>query len=338
MDMNALFKHTASRWLGLVCLLALLAVGIFLSIVLGVVDTTWRTALDAYLHFDGSNEQIVIRDVRVPRALIAATVGASLGLAGVLMQVLTRNPLSDPGIFGINNGAAFFIVVAVTLFSVDSLSQYTWVAFLGAAVSGGIVYMLGSLGRDGLTPLKLTLAGAALAALFASFTNGLLLINQRALEEVLFWLSGSVAGRSLEMLTTVLPYLVIGWLGSFLMAGQLQTLMLGEDVAKGLGQRTVFVKAMAGLLVILLAGGSVAVAGPIGFVGLIIPHIARYLIGSNMLWMLAYSALIGALLLLGADIGARLIAMPKELPLGVMTAIIGTPFFIYVARKGLTRA
>ena len=336
--MNSLFKHTTTRWLGLVLLLALLALGVFLSIVLGVVDTTWRTALDAYLNFNGSNEHIVIRDVRVPRALIAATVGASLGLSGVLMQVLTRNPLSDPGIFGINNGASFFIVVAVTLFSVDSLAQYTWVAFLGAAVSGGIVYMLGSLGRDGLTPMKLTLAGAALAALFASFTNGLLLVNQRALEEVLFWLSGSVAGRSLEMLTTVLPYLVIGWLGSFLMAGQLNTLMMGEDVAKGLGQRTVFVKAATGILVILLAGGSVAVAGPIGFVGLIIPHIARYLVGSHLLWMLIYSALLGAVLLLGADIAARLIAMPKELPLGVMTAIIGTPFFVYVARKGLTRA
>ena len=336
--MNALLQHTPTRWLGFVFLLALLAVGIFLSIVLGVVDTTWRTALDAYLNYNGSNEHIVIRDVRVPRALIAAAVGASLGLSGVLMQVLTRNPLSDPGIFGINSGASFFVVAAMVLFSVESLTQYTWVAFLGAAVSGGVVYMLGSLGRDGLTPMKLTLAGAALAALFSSFTNGLLLINQRALEEVLFWLSGSVAGRSLEMLITVLPYLVIGWLGSFLMAGQLQTLMMGDDVAKGLGQRTVFVKAMAGLLVILLAGGSVAVAGPIGFVGLVIPHIARYLIGSHMLWTLAYSALIGAVLLLGADIGARMIAMPKELPLGVMTAMIGTPFFVYVARKGLTRA
>ncbi|MGB8953948.1 MAG: iron ABC transporter permease [Tumebacillaceae bacterium] len=336
--MNALLQHTSARWLGFVFLIALLALGIFLSIVLGVVDTSWRTALDAYLHFNGSNEQIVIRDVRVPRALIAAAVGASLGLSGVLMQVLTRNPLSDPGIFGINSGASFFVVSAMTLFSFDSLSQYTWMAFLGAAVSGGIVYLLGSLGRDGLTPMKLTLAGAALAALFASFTNGLLLINQRALEEVLFWISGSVAGRSLEMLSTVLPYLVIGWLGSFLMAGQLQTLMMGDDVAKGLGQRTVFVKSITGLLVILLAGGSVAVAGPIGFVGLIIPHIARYLIGTHMLWTLAYSALIGAVLLLGADIGARLIAMPKELPLGVMTAMIGTPFFVYVARKGLTRA
>jgi iron complex transport system permease protein len=336
--MNALLQNTSARWLGFVVLLALLALGIFLSIVLGVVDTSWRTALDAYLHFNGSNEQIVIRDVRVPRALIAAAVGASLGLSGVLMQVLTRNPLSDPGIFGINSGASFFVVAAMTLFSFDSLTEYTWMAFLGAAVSGSVVYLLGSLGRDGLTPMKLTLAGAALAALFASFTNGLLLINQRALEEVLFWLSGSVAGRNLEMLTTVLPYLVIGWLGSFLMAGQLQTLMMGDDVAKGLGQRTVFVKAIAGLLVILLAGGSVAVAGPIGFVGLIIPHISRYLIGSRMLWTLVYSALIGAVLLLGADIGARLIAMPKELPLGVMTAIIGTPFFVYVARKGLTRA
>lgn len=335
--MHALLPNNWAKTLGVLVSFGLLIVFVCSSIVFGVIDTSWREAIEAYTQFNGSNEHIVIREVRVPRALIATVVGASLGMAGVLMQALTRNPLADTGIFGINSGAAFLIVSAVCFFSITSLSHFTWIAFVGAAVSGIIVYVLGSLGRGGLSPLKLTLAGAAMTALFSSFTNGLLIFNERAMEEVLFWLAGSVADRNLSMLISVLPYLVIAWIGSLLLARQLNILMLGEDVAKGLGQRTYLVKLGTGLLIIVLAGGSVAVAGPIGFVGLVIPHIARFLVGINLRWVLLYSAFLGAILLLGADIAARFIAEPKEMPLGVMTALIGTPFFVYVARKGVTR-
>jgi len=335
--MKVLFSSSWSKSLGLLVALVLVIISILSSIVFGVLDTTWQTAIDAYTNFSGTNEEIVIRDVRVPRALIAAVVGASLGLSGVLMQVLTRNPLADPGIFGINAGASFAVVAAVNLFSISSLTAFTWIAFAGSAASGIVVYMLGSLGRNGLTPVSITLAGAAITALCSSFTNGLMLINERALEEVLFWLAGSVSGRSLEMLWTVLPYALIGWVGAVLLARPLQTLQLGEDVAKGLGQKTWLVKVCTGIVIILLAGSAVAVAGPIAFVGLVIPHLVRPLVGNNLRWTMLFSAALGAILLLTADIGARFIAEPKEMPLGVMTALIGTPFFVYVARKGLAR-
>ncbi len=335
--MFVLLPKASGKVIGLLAMVAGIICLMFVSIVYGVMDTTWQTAIDAYTNFTGTNEQIVIKEARVPRALIAVAVGASLGMVGVLMQTLTRNPLADPGIFGINAGASFFIVVSIAFFSVNSLSQFAWIAFLGAAVSGAIVYLLGSLGRDGLTPLKLTLAGAAMTALFSSMMHGLLVVNERTLEEVLFWLAGSVAGRKLDVLFSVLPYLAVGWVGSLLIAGQLNVLLMGDDLAKGLGQRTMMIKLVTGLLIILLAGASVAIAGPIAFVGLVIPHIARFMVGIDLRWLIVYSAALGAMLLLGADILARMIAMPDELPLGVVTALIGVPIFVFVARKGISR-
>jgi iron complex transport system permease protein len=336
--MSVFLSSKPLKILGVIIGLILVICLVFSSIVFGVLNTSWRTAIEAYTHFNGTNEHIIIKDVRVPRALIAAAVGASLGVAGALLQALTKNPLADLGIFGINAGASFFIVFAVFFFSISSLSEFATFAFLGAAVSGLIVYFLGSLGRDGLTPLKLTLAGAALTAFASSITHGLLVLNERALEEVLFWIAGSVAGRKMEMLVQVLPFMVVAWIGALLVAKPINTLILGEDVAKGLGQRTLVVKLLTGIVIILLAGSCVAVAGPIAFVGLVTPHIARYLVGVDTRWVVVYSALLGAALLLAADIGARFIAMPAEIPIGVMTALIGTPFFVFVARKGLARS
>lgn len=332
--MTGLLRTTATRITGVIVAIALVLLALYASVVFGVINTGWRTAVDAFMHFNGSNEHIVIKDVRIPRAFIAAAVGASLGIAGALLQALTRNPLADTGLMGLNAGAGLAIVVAVTFMSVGSLSQFAWVAFIGAAFSGAIVFALGSAGREGLSPMRVTLAGAAVTALASSMTHAFLVINQKTMDEVLFWLAGSVAGRKLSILTDLLPYMVVAWIAAFVLAGPINTLLLGEDVAKGLGQRTVLVKAMTGLVIVLLAGASVAVAGPIGFVGLVVPHLARSLIGQDVRWVVLYSGLLGAILLLTADIGARYVAMPKEIPIGVMTAIIGTPFFVYVARKG----
>ena len=188
-----------------------------------------------------------------------------------------------------------------------------------------------------MTPVKLTLAGASMWLLFASLTQGMLALNERALEEVMFWLAGSVEGRKLEVLTSLLPYLAAGWLGALMISGPLNVLLMGEDVAASLGQRILIVKIFAGVVVVLLAGGSVAIAGPVGFVGVVIPHVARSLVGMDHRWVIPYSALLGAILLLLADIGARYIIMPNEVPVGVMTALIGTPFFVYIARRGLNR-
>lgn len=327
-------KNSITRSIGLVLAILILLLLMCISIVYGYTDTSWKMAIDTFTNYNASNEHIVIQSVRLPRALIAAAVGASLAMAGVLMQTLTKNPLASPGIFGINAGAGFAVVIAVSLFSVVSLHAFTWLAFLGAAVAAVSVYFIGSIGREGLTPMKLTLAGAAMSAMFSSFTQGLLVMDEAALEQVLFWLAGSVSGRKLVSLTAVLPYLGIGWLCALLLATKMNVLAMGDDVAKGLGLNTGFVKIGVGIVVVLLAGGAVAVSGPIGFIGIIIPHITRAIVGIDHRWVIPFSGLLGAMLLLAADISARYILMPQEVPVGVMTAIIGTPFFIYIARRG----
>lgn len=302
--------------------------------VYGYTDTGWHTAWEAFSDYNGSNEHIVIQHVRLPRSLIAAVVGASLAVAGALMQALTKNPLASPSIFGIQAGAGFFIVVSFSFFSVSSIQGFTWIAFAGAGVAAFIVYFIGSLGRDGLTPIKLTLAGAAVAALFSSLTQGLLVTNEAALDQVLFWLAGSVQGRKLSSLTAVLPYIAMAGIICAVLAPKINILTMGEEVARSLGLKTGLVKLFAGLAVILLAGGAVAVAGPIGFIGIVIPHVARFVAGNDYRWILPYCAVLGGILLVAADIAARYVVMPEEVPVGVMTAIIGTPFFIYIARRG----
>lgn len=329
-----LLKNNSQRMAGLIFVVLLFLYLIGASIVYGYTDTSWKMAWEAFQNNNGSNEHLVIETVRLPRALIAAAVGSSLAIAGALMQTLTKNPLASPSIFGINAGAGFAVVIAVSIFQISHLQAFAWISFLGAAVAAISVYFIGSLGREGLTPMKLTLAGAAIAAMFSSFTQGFLVLSEVALEQVLFWLAGSIQGRKLEILVSVIPYLVVGWIGAFLLASKLNVLSMGEDVAKGLGIRTGLLKVGIGFIVILLAGGSVAVAGPVGFIGIVIPHITRSMVGIDHKWVIPYSAFLGAILLLLADILARYVIMPEEVPVGVMTAIIGTPFFIYIARRG----
>lgn len=333
-----LLRHTSSKLIGLLASAVLLIVLFLCSIVYGYTDTSWRTALEAYTQFDGSNDHIVIRELRMPRAVIAVLVGGSLAIAGTLMQALTRNPLASPDIFGVNAGASLFIVFAVSVLSITALSQFVWFAFIGAALAALLVYFISSLGRDGVTPVKLVLAGAAISVFFSSLTSGLLIIDEGALDQVLFWLAGSVQGRNMEVVYPVLPFIAFGWLVSYFIAVPMNTLTMGDDIAKGLGQKVVMVKAFAALIIVLLSGASVAMAGPIGFIGLVIPHIARGLVGPDNRWVLPYSALLGGVLLLAADIGARFIIFPKEVPVGVMTAVVGAPFFIVIARRGLRKS
>ncbi|NOU96997.1 iron chelate uptake ABC transporter family permease subunit [Paenibacillus sp. LMG 31456] len=336
--MNA-FLHTKQRKIiGLIIFFVICILSMMSSIMFGLSTYSLQSVVEAYNHFNGSNEHLIIKSTRVPRALIAAAVGASLAVAGALMQAVTRNPLASPSLFGVNSGAAFLIVLSVSYLEAATQNiPFVWIAFVGAAVSAVIVYVLGSLGRDGMTPVKITLAGAAVTAFFSSLTQGILLTNGKAFDQVLVWLVGSVAGRDLQMLTTVAPYIVVALLGAIILSPHINVLAMGDDVAKGLGQRTAFIKLGGAAVVIVLAGGSVAAAGPIVFVGIIIPHIARFLVGPDHRWMIPYCALLGAVLLLTADIGARFIVMPKEVPVGVVTALIGVPFFVYIARKGVDR-
>ncbi|OCT16644.1 iron ABC transporter [Paenibacillus pectinilyticus] len=323
------------KGLGLLVAVCVLLALMISSVRFGLHSYTWDQVVSS---FDSSNQTsndfIIIQTVRIPRALIAALVGGALAVAGALMQAMTRNPLASPSIFGINSGAAFAIVLAVSFFNVSSLIQYTWIAFLGAAISSVLVYGLGSLGRDGLTPMKITLAGSAMTAFFASLTQGILLGNGKAFEQVLYWLVGSVEGRTMAMLQAVYPYMVVAIIGALLLSPHINVLAMGDDIAKGLGQNTVYIKLITAIIIVILAGGSVSVAGPIVFIGLMIPHIVRFLVGIDYRWVIPYSAVLGGILLVGADIGARFIIMPKEVHVGVMTAILGVPFFVYIARKG----
>lgn len=331
-----LFKQ--HPWAGILIGIGLLVLCVLASTLYGVRDITLDAVYDAVVRFNGSADHVIIRTVRIPRALIAAGVGGALAVAGALMQALTGNPLASPGILGVNAGAALCVVAALFIWDTGSLDAYMWIAFLGAGVTGAAVYGLGAMGRSGMTPLKLTVAGAAVTALLASIMQGILVLHERTLDEIRFWLAGSVAGRDLGLFLKVMPYLIVGLVGAILLGKAVTLLSLGEDVAKGLGQRTAWVKLLAALLVVVLAGGSVAVAGPIGFVGLAVPHISRALVGPDYRWVLPYSAVLGAVLLLVADIGARFVINPEEVPVGVMTALIGAPFFIYLARWGVKKA
>lgn len=330
------FGFRSRLLVGLVLGLFLLLVCSLASIALGAIEIPLQTIYAAFTDFNGSSEHLIVRTVRLPRTLVCLSVGAALAVAGAIMQGLTHNPLAAPDILGIDAGAALAVVVVVCFFNDTSLSVYAG-GFLGAGIAALIVYLLGSLGRNGLTPLKLTVAGAALREFLFSITIGILVLNQRTLEEVRFWLAGSVAGRDFNLLLQVLPYIAVGLLLALILSKQLTTLALGEDVAKGLGQQTPLVKVLAAISVVLLSGSSVAVAGPIGFIGLVVPHVVRFLVGVDYRWILPYAALAGAILLLLADISARLIIQPQELPVGIMTALVGAPFFIYLARRRVHR-
>jgi iron complex transport system permease protein len=235
----------------------------------------------------------------------------------------------------VNAGAALAVVLVTFLMGSVSLDVYIWFAFAGAAITALSVYLLGSLGRGGTTPVNLTIAGAALTAFISSVTSGILIVSQRTLEEIRFWLAGSVASRDLSLLLQVLPYICIGLILGLALSKQITILSLGEDIARSLGQSTAVIKILAAISIVLLAGGSVAIAGPIGFVGLIVPNTVRIFVGVDYSWILPYSAILGAIVVLTADICGRLIIQPSELPVGLMMPLIGAPFFIYLIIKSV---
>lgn len=323
---------------GLGVAVAILVACLLWSITLGAADITPSVVFDALLNFDNTQfDHLIIRTVRLPRVLAGALVGAGLAVAGAIMQGLTRNPLADSGLLGINAGAAFAVVLAVTLLGSPSLSVYALAASIGAAIAAALVYGMGSLGPGGPTPLRLTLAGIILTAFVSSLTTALLIQDQETLDQIRFWTAGSLAGRDMALLRQTAPLVLVGIIGSLLISRQITTISLGEDVAKGLGQNTVIVKLVAALMIVLLAGGAVALAGPIGFVGLVVPHLARFTVGIDYRWIIPYSAVMGAALVTLADVAARMVLRPQELPVGIMMALIGAPFFIYLARTRARR-
>lgn len=333
-----MLKSRISKSSGLLFLVLLVITLFFCSLAMGQTTVSFKLALDVLTNYDPSNtEHLVVATSRLSRAVIALCIGTALAIAGVLVQALTRNPLASPDLLGINAGAIFFIVFAITWLNIHSLVGYMWFGFLGASLSGLGVFLLSNFGRDGVTPLKVILAGTALSALFMSFTQGMLVIDEQSMQTVLFWLAGSIAGRDMAMLLAVLPFFAAAILISLLLGKSVNVFSAGDDIAKSLGQNVALIKLLIGLLIIVLAGGSVAVVGSVGFIGLIVPHMAKALVGIDYRWIIPYSALIGSSLLIAADVATRFIISPMEVPIGVMTAFIGGPFFIYLAKRGVAK-
>lgn len=323
-----------TRGLGLLVAVGVLVLVCFLSLAYGSKPMALSTVWDAVWSYDGSiDDHLIVRDLRVPRTMVGLLVGVALGLSGAVMQGVTRNPLADPGILGVDAGAALAVVVAIYVFGVNSFTGYIWFAFVGAGVASVAVYFLGSLGRGGATPVKLALAGAALSALFGSFTSAVLLLDVATLDQYRFWAVGSLVGRDMEVVLQVVPFVAVGTLLAVSTARSLNTLAMGDDVARSLGQRVGLARAASAGAVILLAGAATAIAGPIGFVGLTIPHVARAITGPDYRWVLPWSLVLAPILLLSSDVIGRIIARPGEIQVGIITAFVGAPFFIALVRR-----
>ena len=319
---------------GLAALMAGVVLAGLASLALGSLSIPLGDVVGAFTGFDDSDAQVIVRDVRGPRTLVALAVGACLGAAGAVGQGMTRNPLADPGILGISAGASFFVVAAIFVLGISTAVGFVWFAFLGAVVSGFTVYMLGAAGPGArAAPINLALAGAAVAALFAALTSAVIVADAQTLNEFRFWVVGSVAGRDLDTLAVAGPFMAIGLLGALLAGQALNALALGEDVAQALGQRVARTRAALVASFVLLSGGAVAVAGPIAFVGLIVPHIARGVVGADYRWVVPYSILIGAILIMVADVVGRLVARPGEVQVGIVMAVLGVPVFIALVRR-----
>lgn len=324
-----------SRSVGLAGAVVVLVALVAASIAFGTRSLSLGTVWGALTDPAGgvADEVAIVRSLRIPRTLLGLGVGVALGLAGAVMQGLTRNPLADPGILGISAGAALAVVIAISVLGITAPLGFVWFAFAGAAVASAAVYGLGATGRGGATPVKLALAGAAMTTLLGSLTSAILLADTQALDVFRFWAVGSVAGRPAPVVSAVLPFIVVGSVLALCLGRPLNTLALGEDLARSLGQRVHLQRGVSALAVVLLCGAATAGAGPILFLGLVIPHVARAICGPDYRWILAWSAVLGPILLISADLVGRLIARPGEVQVGVMIALVGAPFFIVLVRR-----
>jgi iron complex transport system permease protein len=322
------------RAVGFALALAALALVCAASLAVGSRSIPFATVLDALFHADDADrDHAIVRELRFPRTAIGLLVGVALGLTGTLLQGLTRNPLADPSILGISAGASLAAASAVLVLGVASVYGYIWFAFVGAAIGGAVVYAIGSMGRDGATPVKLALAGAALTAMFTSLTTLILLLDLATLSTLRFWLVGSLAGRTGEVASQVWPFIAAGTVAALASAPLLNALALGDEVASSLGVRLAVARGLVGGGAVVLAGAATAAAGPIVFVALIIPHVARAITGPDYRWALPYAAVLAPILLIGSDVLGRVIARPGEVQVGIVTAVLGAPLFVALVRR-----
>jgi iron complex transport system permease protein len=325
------------RAVGVTALVVVLVIAAVLSVTFGARDVT---AVDVWAGLTGSTDTASAAAVakRVPRTLLAILVGAALAVSGAVLQGATRNPLADPQILGINGGAGLAIVVGIAFFGLGSATSYIWVGMIGAAAAAVLVYAIGSLGRGGATPLRLALAGAVSAVAFSSLTSAVLLPRINVMNDFRFWQIGGVGGATFETILQVFPFLLAGLVICLACASTLNTLALGDELAAGLGARVRTARLVSTGGAVILCGAATAVAGPIGFVGLVVPHMIRLVVGVDHRWLLPVSALGGATLLTLGDIVGRVVARPEEIEVGIVTALVGAPFFIALVRRQRMRA
>jgi iron complex transport system permease protein len=316
-------------------LLALVALGVIalFSIAVGSRYIPPGEVLQVLLHPDDSQASTIVHSLRVPRTALGIAVGIALGVAGAVMQALTQNPLADPGLLGVNAGAAVAVVIGIGAFGIGSALGYLPFAFAGAAIASIVVYLLGSAGRSGATPVRLALAGVAVTAALTAVIDGLTLLDPATFDKYRFWAVGSLNGRGLDLFWPVLPFIVVGLVIALSIGRSLNALAMGDDVGKALGASVTRTRVLSGLVIMLLAGAATAAAGPIAFIGLAVPHAARAITGPDNRWLLAYTAVLAPILLVGADIIGRVVVRPAELSVGIVTAIVGAPVFIALVRR-----
>ncbi|MFD2840006.1 FecCD family ABC transporter permease [Populibacterium corticicola] len=335
-SLSSLRRSTALKltWFGVA--LGILALLCFASVTFGARSVTLT---DVFAALGGSAESVSEAAVvaRLPRTVLAILIGAALALAGSTMQAVTRNPLADPGILGVSAGSALAVVVGLVFFSITNPWTQISIAIAGAAGAAVFVYAVGSLGRGGATPLKLALAGAAISAAFQALTNAVLLPRVDVMESFRFWQIGGVGGATWDRLAVLAPVLAVGALITFMCARGMNSLALGDDMAAGLGENVARTRMVSSFGAVILCGAATAVAGPIGFVGLVVPHLCRLLVGTDHRWLLPFSAITGASLLIAADVVGRIITRPQEIQVGIVTAIIGAPVFIWIIRRQKVR-
>lgn len=310
----------------------------FASLVYGSRPIKIHELIDGLFHPDADSYGANIVRKRISRTVFILLGGAALGVSGALMQSVTRNPLADPSILGVNTGAALFVVVGMAFFNITTANQYIWLALAGAAITAVFVFGIGSMGRGGATPIKLVLAGAAVTAALSSPVSAILIPRSYVMDQFRFWQVGSVGAGTWESISTFIPFLLVGLLIGFLTAPALNALALGDDVATGLGVRTGTLRLIAALGGVLLCGATTALAGPIGFIGLLSTHAIRLILGPDLRFVIPMSALAGAIILTISDVAGRLVGSPGELEVGVVTAFIGAPILIILAMRSKVRS
>nr|WP_089972413.1 iron ABC transporter permease [Lihuaxuella thermophila] len=312
----------------------LLMGSIVLAISVGAANIDFLTVWRSIFNYDSTREadQIIV-SLRLPRELGAAVVGAAFAVSGAIMQGITRNPLADPGLLGLNAGASLALACVFAFHSSPSYLSLMFVSFIGAGIGAVMVFGLGSLRRGGMSPIRITLAGAAVSALLSALGEGMA-IYYKLSQDLAFWIAGGVSGTNWLQLKLISPVIGVGILIAIMLSKELTILSFGEELAKGLGQRTLLTKGILMTVVLILAGTAVSLVGSIAFVGLMVPHVVRFLVGTDYRWIIPCSAICGSVLMVLADTAARMVNAPYETPMGAIVSMVGVPFFLYLARKG----